>query len=85
MSPDRSLQAVREHTFGIEEDGQFRERITNADRLDIRDFRLSGQVGSHRQRLVGWKLEWLVANLVPNCLVDALRIAQCGRKQIDDQ
>jgi hypothetical protein len=42
-------------------------------------------IGGQRERFVGWQLQLLFLELIPEGLVDALRVPFAGREQVNDQ
>ena len=57
-----------------------KQGIAHGDGLNVRGLRESRRVGGHGESLVGGQFERFFANLVPNLLVDALRIARRWRE-----
>ena len=69
----------------IEKQRHIGERPAHGKVLHIFSHWRRGHVGRQRQRFVRRQLERLLLDLVPDRLVDALRVALRRREEIDDQ
>lgn len=65
--------------------GHVGQQVPNGDRIYVRLLGHSRRVGNQGELLVGWELERLIFDFVPNDLVDPLRVAFVRREEVDDQ
>ncbi len=64
---------------------QRRERVADSNGLHVGCWDVSADVGRHDQRLVGRRYERLVAEFVPNRLVNTLGVAGRRREKVHDE
>src|SRR5208337_126571 len=67
------------------ENRQRRELVADSDGLHVGCWDVSAYVGRHDQRLVGRRYERLVAEIVPDRLVNALGVAGRRREKVHDE